>query len=276
MSRSLDRLLEIMARLRDPERGCLWDIEQTFETIAPYTIEEAYEVADAIARNDLGDLRDELGDLLLQVVFHSQMADEAGHFAFDEVADAISEKMVRRHPHVFGDGDVTGLEQQRLEWEDQKAEERAHKSSTRGQDASAMSALDGVPVSLPALLRAEKLSKRAARIGFDWPAASDVLAKIEEETDEVRAEIEAGDNDRLSEEIGDLLFTCANLARKSGIDPETALHGANRRFESRFRQLESELRTQDREPSTMALADLEAVWQAVKRAQATRTGKVSS
>lgn len=265
MSKSIDRLLDIMARLRDPTSGCPWDVEQNFETIAPYTIEEAYEVADAIARRDLDDLRDELGDLLLQVVFHAQMAREAGEFAFDDVAEAISDKMVRRHPHVFGDETVDGTEHQRRAWEDQKAEERKEKSAARGE---AESALDGVPVTLPALLRAEKLGKRAARVGFDWKEPGDVLAKIAEETDEVRAEIARDDTARLAEEIGDLLFACANLARKFRIDPETALHGANRRFEARFRRLEKHLRAQELDPKSMPLEALEAAWQQVKREQA--------
>jgi nucleoside triphosphate diphosphatase len=262
MSKSLDRLLDIMTRLRDPETGCPWDVEQTFETIAPYTIEEAYEVADAIARGDIDDLRDELGDLLLQVVFHAQMAREAGAFAFDDVAEAIGDKMVRRHPHVFGDETVAGVEAQRRAWEDQKADERREKSAARGDRGSA---LDGVPVSLPALLRAEKLSKRAARVGFDWKEPADVLAKIAEETDEVRAEIAQDDRARIAEEIGDLLFACANLARKFAIDPETALHGANRRFEARFRKLEMSLREQNLDPASMRLEELEAAWQSAKR-----------
>jgi len=262
MSNSLDRLLDIMTRLRDPKDGCPWDVEQTFETIAPYTIEEAYEVADAIARNDLDDLRDELGDLLLQVVFHAQMAREAGHFAFNDVADAISDKMVRRHQHVFGDEDTEGTEHQRRAWEDQKADERRQKSRARGEDESA---LDGVPITLPALLRAEKLGKRAAQVGFDWQDPADVFAKIAEETEEVRQEIARDDHARLGEEIGDLLFACANLARKYAIDPESALHGANRRFEVRFRKLENHLKAQDRDPTSMPLEELEALWQAVKR-----------
>lgn len=269
MSKSLDRLLDIMARLRDPKDGCPWDVEQTFETIAPYTIEEAYEVADAIARDDLDDLRDELGDLLLQVVFHAQMAREADAFAFDDVADAISGKMVRRHPHVFGDETVAGLDEQRHAWEDQKADERREKSAARGDEESA---LDGVPVSLPALIRAEKLSKRAARVGFDWKEAADVFAKISEELDEVRAEIAHDDRVRLAEEIGDLLFACANLARKFEIDPESALHGANRRFEARFRQMERHLKRQSLDLASMPLEELEAVWQLVKRDQADENG----
>ena len=270
MSKSLDRLLDIMARLRDPKDGCPWDVEQTFETIAPYTIEEAYEVADAIARRDLDDLRDELGDLLLQVVFHAQMAREAGEFAFEDVAESISDKMVRRHPHVFGDETVAGVDQQRRAWEDQKAEERREKSAVRGDADGAHSALDGVPVTLPALVRAEKLTKRAARIGFDWKDPADVFAKIAEEIDEVRAEIDRDDRERIGEEIGDLLFACANLARKYAIDPETALHGANRRFETRFRQLEKRLHAEELDPASMPLEALEALWQSVKRDQAAK------
>jgi len=270
MSKSLDRLLDIMARLRDPKDGCPWDVEQTFQTIAPYTIEEAYEVADAIARGDLDDLRDELGDLLLQVVFHAQMAREADAFAFDDVADAISDKMVRRHPHVFDDETVAGLDQQRRAWEDQKADERREKSAASGGDQE--SALDGVAVSLPALVRAEKLSKRAARVGLDWKESADVFAKISEEMEEVRAEIARDDRTRLAEEIGDLLFACANLARKLEIDPETALHGANRRFEARFRQMETHLKKQSLDLASMPLEELEAVWQLVKRNQAEENG----
>jgi len=262
MSEPLSRLLEIMAKLRDPEGGCPWDIEQTFETIAPYTIEEAYEVADAIAREDFDDLKDELGDLLLQVVYHAQMAREAGHFDFDAVARAIGEKMVRRHPHVFGDSKVASAEHQRVAWEDVKAREREDKA---GQDeATAPSALDGVPVALPALMRAEKLGKRAARVGFDWPDLTGVLAKIDEELGELRAELDSGATARQAEEIGDLLFACANLARKAKLDPETALHGASRRFETRFRFLENALRDQKRDPKSVPLEELETLWRAAK------------
>ena len=267
MSDPLSRLLEIMARLRDPDGGCPWDIEQSFETIAPYTIEEAYEVADAIARKDFGDLKDELGDLLLQVVYHAQMAREAGHFDFEQVARAIGEKMVRRHPHVFGDGQVASAERQRVAWEDHKAREREQKPGN-AKDAGP-SALDGVPLALPALMRAEKLGKRAARVGFDWEDVSGVLAKIEEELAEFRAELDGGSAERQAEEIGDLLFACANLARKAGLDPETALHAASRRFEARFRHLEKTLRATRREAKSVPLAELEELWRAAKAAEKT-------
>jgi len=217
----IDRLLQIMARLRDPETGCPWDLEQNFETIAPYTIEEAYEVADAIARHDLAALKDELGDLLLQVVFHAQMAAERRDFSFDDVAHAISDKMERRHPHVFGDA-LT------LDWEGIKEEER--------QALDDPSALAGVALGLPALLRAEKLQKRAARTGFDWPDPEGARAKVIEEIAEIDA---ARDPDALEDEMGDLLFAVVNWARKLGIDPEAALRRGNRKFEQRFRQIET-------------------------------------
>ena len=237
------RLLSIMARLRDPERGCEWDVAQDFSTIAPYTIEEAYEVADAIARNDMADLRDELGDLLLQVVIHARMAEEAGHFAFDDVARAISDKMEARHPHVFGDSASPG-------WEELKAEERSAKG--------AGSALEGVALSLPALLRALKLQRRAARTGFDWPDDEGPKAKVAEEI----AEIELAAPAELEEEFGDLLFAVVNWARKRGIDPEAALRSANAKFERRFRAME------DIAGDTFASLDLEeqeTLWQQVKR-----------
>ncbi|MCZ6862573.1 MAG: nucleoside triphosphate pyrophosphohydrolase [Alphaproteobacteria bacterium] len=262
MSEPLSRLLEIMARLRDPDGGCPWDIEQSFETIAPYTIEEAYEVADAIARKDFDDLKDELGDLLLQVVYHAQMAREAGHFDFAAVAQAIGEKMVRRHPHVFGDTKIASAEHQSVAWEDVKARERKEKSGNT--ERSAPSALDGVPLALPALMRAEKLGKRAARVGFDWKDMTGVLAKIEEELAEFRAELDGGSSERQAEEIGDLLFACANLARKAELDPETALRAASRRFEARFRILEKTLRAQRRDAKSVPLAELEEIWRAAK------------
>jgi len=241
----IDRLLAIMARLRDPKTGCEWDTVQTFETIAPYTIEEAYEVADAIERKDMADLKDELGDLLLQVVFHSRMAEEAGIFSFDDVVNAISDKMERRHPHIFGDAVAGGHHL----WEMIKAEERAAKPD--------QSALAGVAVGLPALLRAEKLQKRAARTGFDWPDASGPRAKIDEEI----AEVEAASDAEREEEIGDLLFATVNWARKFGIDPEVALRGANAKFERRFRAMEAH--AGDAFP-TLDLDAQEALWQRVK------------
>jgi nucleoside triphosphate diphosphatase len=232
----IGELLEIMARLRDPQAGCPWDIAQDFASIAPYTIEEAYEVADAIDRGDFDDLRDELGDLLLQVVFHAQMAAEAGHFGFADVVAAISDKMLRRHPHVFGDASVEDAEAQTRAWDQHKRDERAGHG-----DASALA---GIPRGLPEWQRALKLQKRAASLGFDWPSPAPVFDKLHEEIDEVRAEfaaVAAGDDgarDRLEDEIGDLLFVAANLARHANVDPGNALRRANAKFERRFRRME--------------------------------------
>ena len=255
-TRPIDRLIAIMARLRDPERGCPWDKEQDFATIAPYTIEEAYEVADAIARGDIAALKDELGDLLLQVVFHARMAEEAGDFAFADVAAAIADKMVRRHPHVFGDAEIASVAAQNEAWEAHKAKEREAKG---GHD----SVLDGVALALPALLRAGKISRRAARIGFDWPDAPAVIAKIREEIAELEIEL-GGDTARIEDEVGDLLFAVANLARKLDIEPETALRRATAKFERRFRRVEALAaeRGIGRDPGA-----LEAVWQEVKAAE---------
>jgi len=261
MTAPTDQLLEIMAKLRDPDGGCPWDAEQDFATIAPYTIEEAYEVADAISKGDLEALKSELGDLLFQVVFHAQMAREAGHFDYDDVVRAVSDKMVRRHPHVFGDGHVRSAAAQTSAWEEMKAEERRNNPDS--------SVLADVPVALPALIRAEKLQKRAARVGFDWDEPARVLDKVKEEIAEVEAEIDhpgGVSTAAMSEEIGDLLFACANLARKYGIDPETALRHGNEKFERRFRAMES---TFGADPQTTmkasTLADMEAAWDAVKR-----------
>jgi MazG family protein len=260
---AIDRLLAVMARLRDPERGCPWDVEQTFATIAPYTIEEAYEVADAIARGDDAGLREELGDLLLQVVYHAQMAKEAGKFNFEAVAAAIAAKMIRRHPHVFGDAQVADAAAQSRAWEDQKAAERNEK-------AAAASLLDDLPAALPALTRAAKLQRRAARGGFDWPAAGPVLDKIEEELGELRAELAEGvpAAERIRDEFGDLLFALANLGRHLGLDPEEALRQANRKFERRFRSMEAALRREGLAMADQPLEALEALWQAAKRAEA--------
>ena len=241
----IDRLVSIMARLRDPASGCEWDTVQTFATIAPYTIEEAYEVADAIERADMADLKDELGDLLLQVVFHARMAEEAGHFALNDVITAICDKMERRHPHIFGDA----VEGGHYLWEQIKAAERGAKG--------AESALDGVAIGLPALLRAEKLQKRAARTGFDWPDASGPRAKIDEELAEV--DNAASDAER-EEEVGDLLFAVVNWARKLGVDPEAALRAANAKFERRFKAME----VADAKFSERSLDQQEALWQAAK------------
>jgi ATP diphosphatase len=260
MDCGLDRLLAIMARLRDPQRGCPWDGVQDFATIAPYTIEEAYEVADAIARGDMTALKDELGDLLFQVVFHARMAEEAGLFAFEDVAAAIADKMERRHPHVFGTAEIGSAAAQNEAWEEHKAAERRNQPRAAG---AAQSVLDGVALAMPALLRAAKLQKRAARIGFDWPEARLVFAKIAEEITELETELDRGaDRKRLKDELGDLLFTVANLARKLEIEPEAALRGATAKFEARFRRLEA--LAAGRATGTN-LEALEALWQEVKR-----------
>lgn len=245
-SPNIERLVAIMARLRDPKAGCEWDTVQTFETIAPYTIEEAYEVADAIERGDMAELKDELGDLLLQVVFHSRMAEEAGHFALPDVIDAISEKMERRHPHIFLGAHEGGHHL----WEQIKAAERGAKGHE--------SALDGVALGLPALLRAEKLQKRAARTGFDWPDPSGARDKIDEELAEVEAATTAAE---VEEEIGDLLFAVVNWARKQGVDPEAALRSANAKFEGRFKAMEAEA---GEAFVGLDLDGKEALWQSAK------------
>ena len=251
----IEDLIDVMARLRDSERGCPWDRVQTFRTIAPYTIEEAYEVADAIEREDLSDLLDELGDLLFQVVFHAQLAREAGRFGFEEVVDAIAGKMIRRHPHVFGDAHEGSPAEQSERWEEMKAVER---SRSGGGD----SLLDDVPVALPALTRAVKLQRRAARCGFDWPGSDGVFDKIVEELGELREAVRAGDRPGIDDELGDLLFTVANLARHIGADPESSARAANRKFERRFRELER------RAGSTAAegvdAAELERIWSEIK------------
>jgi nucleoside triphosphate diphosphatase len=263
VARPIDRLIAIMARLRDPEHGCPWDREQDFATIAPYTIEEAYEVADAIERADMGALKDELGDLLLQVVFHARMAEEAGDFAFDDVAAAIADKMVRRHPHVFGDVEIASVAAQNEAWE-------AHKAAERAARGGAESVVDGVALALPALLRAAKISRRAARIGFDWPDARAVVPKIAEEIAELEAELDAdGSPAALEEEMGDLLFAVANLARKLEVEPETALRHATAKFERRFRQVEALAAERG---IGRDLDALEALWQEVKREEMPQRG----
>ncbi len=310
MSTPIDRLVEIMTKLRDPETGCPWDKQQSFATIAPHTIEEAYEVADAIEHRDMEALKDELGDLLFQVVFYAQMAREAGAFDFNEVAAGIAEKMVRRHPHVFGEDSIASVQAQSAAWEEHKARERSEKAETGPAGASV---LDGVARALPALARARKLQNRAARVGFDWPEAFDVIAKIEEEIAEVRNEIlsnappcglparsrgfapasrsrtegrsaEAGPKppafakpasagegrsgdgpaERLRDEIGDLLFACANLARKLEIDPETALSRANGKFERRFRRIEALLAERGKTPAQSSLEEMDELWNQAK------------
>ena len=254
---NLCRLLDIMARLRDRERGCPWDVEQNFATIAPYTIEEAYEVAEAIERGDRAALKDELGDLLLQVVFHARMAEEEGSFAFEDVAAAIADKMVRRHPHVFGDKTVSDAAAQTVSWEAQKAEERARKAAASGQTASA---LDGVGVALPALTRALKIQDRAARVGFDWGKPRPILDKIEEEIGELRAELDSADKARLEDELGDLLFAMVNLARHLKIDPEAALRHTISKFDRRFRRVEALLAEAGKTPAQSTLDEMEERW----------------
>jgi ATP diphosphatase len=256
----MPRLLEIMRRLRDPQTGCPWDIEQDFDSIAPYTIEEAYEVADAIARSDWGELEGELGDLLLQTVYHTQMGAEAGHFSFESVVRAISDKMVARHPHVFGDDSRDkSAEQQVADWEKIKAAERAGKAQTR--------TLDGVAAGLPALTRAVKLQKRAARVGFDWPDTTHVIDKIVEEAAEL---VEARDKlsqREVEEEFGDLLFVVANLARHLDIDPEAALRGTNAKFMRRFAAIEDALAGAGKTPEQSDLMEMDALWDQVKAAE---------
>ena len=268
---ALDRLLAIMARLRDPKSGCPWDLEQSFRTIVPHTIEEAYEVADAIEHDDMKALTGELGDLLFQVVFYAQMAAEAGHFRMEDVIEAINTKMIERHPHVFGSVNIDSAAAQTVAWEVQKAKERAAAAAASGH---AISVLDGVAVGLPALTRAEKLQKRAARIGFDWPEPAPVLDKVEEEIAELKAEMtDRPDPARLDEEMGDLLFACANLARHLGVDPEGALRRANGKFERRFKRMEAIATTESGSGESQvamptSLERLEALWQRVKAEEA--------
>ncbi len=275
---SMETLLDIMAALRTPVTGCPWDLEQDFSTIAPYTVEEAYEVADAIARGDLDDLRDELGDLLLQVVFHARMAEEAGAFDFGDVAAAISAKMVRRHPHVFGPaaGGGIGSDAVKIRWEDIKAAEKADRAERRATSDTAdaqTGLLDDVPVSFPALLRAEKLQKQAARVGFDWDDPRLVLDKIEEEIGELRAELDVvapaneRPSERIGEEIGDLLFALANLARHLKVNAEDALHRTNRKFIRRFAAMEAAAAAANTDLNTLSLDAMEALWTAAKAAE---------
>jgi ATP diphosphatase len=256
---ALAELLDIMERLRDRERGCPWDLEQTFATIAPYTIEEAYEVADAIERNDLRDLKDELGDLLFQVVFHARMAEEAGAFGFADVARAICDKMLRRHPHVFGDQKVAGSAEQTKRWEEIKREERAAAAAAAGAGV-----LDDVPVGLPALTRAAKLGKRAGTVGFDWPDVSGVRAKVDEELAELDAAAARNDRDEMAAEMGDVLFSIANLCRHLELDPETCLRGANAKFATRFRAVERAVASEGRAWQSYDAAELDRLWAQAK------------
>ncbi|MCP4000400.1 MAG: nucleoside triphosphate pyrophosphohydrolase [Gammaproteobacteria bacterium] len=255
---NITKLLDVMAALRDKETGCPWDIEQNFSSIAPYTIEEAYEVADAIERGDLEDLRGELGDLLLQVVFHSQMASEQGLFAFDDVAGAINEKLIRRHPHVFAGQQAGSAEDQHRAWEQHKAEERAEKGISAG------GILSGLTGNLPALTLATKTSKKAASVGFDWENPGQVLEKVHEELDELIEADEQGDQAHIEEELGDLLLAVTNLARHLKVNPEQALRNANRKFTERFNKLEASLNANDEKWTDLSLEGLEARWQSIK------------
>jgi nucleoside triphosphate diphosphatase len=255
----INRLLDIMAALRTPETGCPWDLEQSFATIAPYTIEEAYEVADAIAQGNLGSLKEELGDLLFQVVFHARMAEEQGAFDFNEVVQGLSDKMEARHPHVFGTHAIETAEQQTQNWEVMKAKERAAKL------ANDPSLLADIPLALPALMRAEKLTKRAARVGFDWPSLNEVFEKLTEEIGETQEAIAEGDQAHIEEEIGDVLFVLANLARKAKVDPEVALRSANAKFERRFRWIEEALQRDGKSPETSSLEEMDGLWNLAKR-----------
>ncbi len=251
----MERVLNMMRALRDPVTGCPWDIEQTFETIAPYTIEEAYEVADAIERGDKDELRSELGDLLMQVVFHAQMAKDEGSFEFADVADTLTTKMVSRHPHVFGDDTIADAQAQTENWEAVKAKERGEKTGV----------LDGVALGLPALLRAQKLQRRAARVGFDWPDVRPVLDKVAEEAREIVDALDAGESqDRIAEEVGDLLFAVVNIARHMGVDAEGALRAGNAKFTRRFEFIEAQLKAGGKSPAGQSLDDLEALWQEAK------------
>jgi ATP diphosphatase len=265
-SRDIGRLIEIMAALRDPVTGCPWDKEQTFATIAPYTVEEAHEVADAIAREDLDDLRDELGDLLLQVVYHARLAEEIGAFAFPDVVEAITRKLIRRHPHVFGDEEARAAGAAKGFWEKIKAEEKRGRAAS-GKDEASASILDGVPAALPALARAVKLQAKASTVGFDWNDPKAVLAKLREEASELEAEVDRTprDADRIEDEIGDLLFAVANLARHLSVDPDQALRRTNAKFLRRFASIEAALAQENRKPSDASLDEMEALWQAAKR-----------
>jgi nucleoside triphosphate diphosphatase len=269
-SSDISRLIEIMAALRTPVTGCPWDLEQDFSTIAPYTLEEAYEVADAIQRGDLDDLREELGDLLLQVVFHARMAEEEGAFSFGDVVEAITTKMIRRHPHVFGDEDARSAGMAKGAWDRIKAEEKAERrarrlASGRDPEEHGKGFLDGVPVAHTALTRALKLQEKAAKVGFDWKEAKPVLDKIEEEIGELRHAIEAGERREIADEYGDLLFALVNLGRHLKLDPETSLRGTNEKFRTRFHAVEKALADQGRTLDEASLEEMEALWQQAKR-----------
>jgi MazG family protein len=258
--RRIETLLAIMARLRTPETGCPWDLEQTFATIAPYTLEEAYEVADAIERKDMTQLKDELGDLLFQVVFHARMAEEAGAFSFQDVVQAINDKMIRRHPHVFGDADVKTADAQTAAWEEHKRKERLAKGG---------GVMDDLPVALPALTRALKIQKRAATVGFDWKEARPIFDKLDEEIGELKAAMaENAPKEKLADELGDILFVVANIARHLGLKPEDALAGTNRKFLRRFGVIEDHARNAGRQVADLSLDEMEALWTRAKQDEA--------
>jgi ATP diphosphatase len=271
-SNDITRLLEIMAALRTPGTGCPWDLEQDFASITPYTLEEAYEVVDAIERGDLADLRDELGDLLLQVVFHARMAEELGAFAFGDVVEAITQKLIRRHPHVFGSIKDLSPDEVKSLWDSIKVREKAERRAAREKmglpsEAHEAGFLGGIPTTLPALTRAQKLTAKAAKVGFDWPDPSQVIDKIHEELEEVKEASSTGRRDRIEDEIGDLLFSVTNLARHYGIDPERALRRTNAKFERRFRAVEEALVKQDRSLNEASLEEMERLWVATKTAE---------
>lgn len=271
-SSDIARLLEIMAALRTPKTGCPWDLEQDFASIAPYTLEEAYEVVDAIERGDLADLRDELGDLLLQVVFHARMAEELGAFAFPDVVEAITRKLIRRHPHVFGEAKDLAPEQVKALWDEIKREEKSERRLAREKmglppEPHNAGFLGGIPTALPALTRAQKLTAKAAKVGFDWPDADQVIDKIHEELEEVKEASSSGERDRIEDEIGDLLFSVTNLARHFGIDPETALRRTNAKFERRFGAVEEALKQQGRQLNEASLEEMEDLWVQAKRSE---------
>lgn len=263
----ITRLLAIMEKLRDPDTGCPWDIEQTFATIAPHTIEEAYEVADAIEHEDWPHLREELGDLLLQVVFHAQMAKDQNMFDFNDVANGIVEKMLKRHPHVFGNDVIETADAQTIAWEAQKEAERKEKAAEKGEEPP--SALDGVAGGLPSLTRALKLQKRAVRVGFDWPDVNGVLDKVREELEEVEEEVREANisQERIKDEIGDLLFTVVNLARWADVDPDSALRSCNVKFERRFKAMENGVRASGKEMQEATLEEMQGHWQTVKESE---------
>ena len=261
MSTGIEHLLKVMAQLRDPKTGCAWDLQQDFKTIAPYTLEETYEVVDAIERNDMKAIKEELGDLLFQVVFHAQVGADAKMFTFDEIAQDVADKMIERHPHVFGDRDANTAATVEANWEADKAKKRAAQAAAENRPVSV---LDGVTAALPAMTLSVKLQGRAARVGFDWPHAKDVLVKIREEIEELHAEIESGSEDSREDELGDVLFAVTNLARKLKIDPETALRRTNRKFDQRFRYIENQLRASGRDISTASLDEMENLWNEAK------------